>query len=268
MTKYIDPVGFIVSLIKNKITKAFLVLLLVFSLPACRMSGNRTIRADQEKPARTAGRTKKMKRVFLASAGSFVAGDVAERMAGEKGLKLLYITTAAEAEDGDLWWLRADRDALATAGFLVLEYTITGKSRVEIARAFDDTNILCFSGGNNYYLLEKIQQTGCADLIRRAVENGKPYFGISAGAIVAGPDLSPLYYEPDARKAPELEGLKGLALVDFIVFPHWGNPYFKDFYMNQRLVQAFVPGHKIILLTDSQYVYVEDDAFRIIETKK
>jgi dipeptidase E len=232
------------------------------------MSGNRIIGVDQEKPARTAERTKKMKRVFLASAGSFVAGDVAERMAGERGLKLLYVTTAAEAEDGDLWWLRADRDALATAGFLVFEYTITGKSREEIARAFDDANVLCFSGGNNYYLLEKIQQTGCADLIRRAVENGKPYFGISAGAIVAGPDLSPLYYEPDARKAPELKGLKGLALVDFIVFPHWGNPYFKDFYMNQRLVQAFTPGHKIILLTDSQYVYVEDDAFRIIETKE
>lgn len=214
------------------------------------------------------GGEEKMKRLFLASAGSFVAGDVAKRLGEERKLKLLYVTTAAEVEEGDLWWLRADHDALVKAGFLVSEYTITGKTRAEIAKTFAAADVLCFSGGNNYYLLEKIQQTGCAELIQSAVKKGKPYFGISAGAIVAGSDLSPLYFEPDARKAPELKGLKGLALVDFIIFPHWGSPYFKDFYMNQRLVQAYKPGYKIILLTDSQYVYIENDKYCIVETQK
>lgn len=54
-----------------------------------------------------------MKRIFLASAVSFVAKHIAKHLdepANE--MSLVFIPTAAEAEEGDKQWLEDDRNAL------------------------------------------------------------------------------------------------------------------------------------------------------------
>lgn len=205
-----------------------------------------------------------MKKLILTSSSFDVAPSVAKQI-GRGGLKLLFITTASEVEEGDLWWLRKDRDGLTRAGFEVTDYTITGKTKAEINKAIRNTDVIFFSGGNTFYLLQQIQQSGCAGIIRELVEKGKPYVGSSAGSVVAGPDIWSAYHIDNAKKAPKIKGYEGLKLVDFVVFPHWGNDLFKDLYLNKRLEHAFTKKHKIILLTDNQYIVVEDDMYKIID---
>jgi len=207
------------------------------------------------------------KRLFLTSSVNCVAFDIAKHI-NKKGLKLLFITTAAEVEEGDLQWLDDDRNALVKAGFKVTDYTITGKTDGQIKKDIDSVDIIYFCGGNTFYLLEKIQQSGCAKTICDFVKNGKIYIGTSAGSIVAGPDIYPTYRLDNAKKAPDLKGYKGLGLVDFVIFPHWGNKFFKDLYLNRRLEHAYTTGNKIILLTNRQYVLVEGEMYKIIEVKK
>lgn len=52
-----------------------------------------------------------MKKLFLTSSISFVASDIAKRLK-KRNLKLVFIDTAAEVEEGDLQWLKDDRKAL------------------------------------------------------------------------------------------------------------------------------------------------------------
>ncbi|HCM81934.1 MAG: Peptidase E [Microgenomates group bacterium GW2011_GWC1_43_11] len=208
-----------------------------------------------------------MKRLFLTSSSFNVATDVAKRL-GKKGLRLTCIKTASEVEKGDLWWLKRDQDTLANAGFIVTDYTITGKTKTEIQKDLGSTDIIFFSGGNTFYLLQQIQQSGCADIIRGFVEKGMPYIGSSAGSQIAGPDIWPVYRLDNADQAPKIKGYVGLGLVDFVVFPHWGSDDFKELYLNQRLEHAYTDKHKIILLTDNQYIVIEDDMYKIVEVEK
>lgn len=211
--------------------------------------------------------SKTIKKLFLASSANLVISDIAKHLPS-KGLKLIFINTPAEGEDGDKKWLEDDRSALVKAGFVVSEYTITGKTKEEIKNHLGAFDIIFVSGGNTFYALEKIQQSGCAEVIRDYVEQGKIYIGSSAGSILAGPDIYPAYYTDAIEKAPNLKGYTGLGLIDVVVLPHWGNDYFKELYPNKRLEHAYTPNHKIILLTDNQYLSVANDKYEIIDVSK
>jgi dipeptidase E len=185
-----------------------------------------------------------------------------------KDAKLVFITTAAEVEEGDLKWKDDDRQSLVDAGFQVTDYTITGQNREEIKNFLKDFDIIYFSGGNTFYLLEKIQQSNCRDVITDFVKNGKIYIGSSAGSVIAGPNIEPLRDLDNYKKAPNLEDFSGLGLVDFVVFPHWGHELFRDRYLNHRIHHTYNEENKIILLTNNQFIQVKDDWYRIIEVDK
>lgn len=205
-----------------------------------------------------------MKKLFLTSTASSVVSDIVKYLPRRR-LSLVFIKTAAEVEKGDLWWLKKDRKSLVDVGFTVTDYTITGKTRQVIQQDLKKYDILFFSGGNTFYLLEKIQHSGCASVIKDFVESGKIFIGSSAGSIIAGPDTYPLYRLDNVKKATHLKGYEGLSLVDFVVFPHWGTDDFKELYLNRRLAHAYTTKHKIILLTDNQYIRVEGDMYKIVD---
>lgn len=206
------------------------------------------------------------KRIFLSSSIAYVANAILNRIDG-KGLKLAFINTAAEVEEGDLLWLEDSKNSLINAGFIVSEYTITGKSAEQINKDLGEFDVLFFSGGNQFYLLQEIEKSQSVDIIREFVNSGKIYIGESAGSEIAGNNVYSTYYENDVEKAPNLKSYDALGLVDFIVFPHWGSDYFKDKYLNFRMNHAYTENDKIILLTDFQYIEVIDDFYRIEEVE-
>ena len=204
------------------------------------------------------------KRIFLTSSVKLVAKDIAKKIGGAKNKKLLYIYTACEKKLGEAWQ-KDDRKALVNAGFKVFDYTITGKTKEAIAKEVKNVDVIYFTGGNTFYLLEQIQLTGSADVFRKAVINGKIYIGTSAGSIIAGPDIFPVYRLDKVKEAKKLRGYKGLNLVDFVVLPHWGSKHFKNLYLNQRLAHTYNTKNKLIILNDYQYIEVELDWYRFVE---
>lgn len=210
--------------------------------------------------------TKISKRIFLTSSVHAVARDIAQKIGGAKGRKILFISTAAENEKDPAWQTR-DCNALIKAGFKVTEYTVSGKKKAEISAAVKQADIIYFSGGNTFYLLQQLQLSNSLSVFRQAVTAGKIYIGTSAGSVVAGPDIYPAYNLDKAKIAKKLKGYQGLGLVDFVVFPHWGSAHFKERYLNQRLALNYKVKNKFILLNDYQYVQVEDDWYRIVEVK-
>jgi dipeptidase E len=207
-----------------------------------------------------------MTKIFLTSSVNFVAKDIAKKIGGAKNRRLLYIYTACELKLGERWQ-REDRSALVKAGFVVSDYTVTGKTKAAIAKEVKKVDVIYFSGGNTFYLLQQIQLSRSIGIFRNAVKAGKIYIGTSAGSIVAGPDIYPTYRLDNAKQAPKLKGYKGLGLVDFVVLPHWGSRHFKERYLNQRLAHNYNTKNKLILLNDYQYIEIKDDWYRIVEIK-
>jgi len=205
------------------------------------------------------------KLLFLASSIDEVAHDIALQLPKPaKGQKLAFVTTASEVEEGDLWWLRADLQALADVGFDVLKYTITDKNEVDIREDLKDIDALCVGGGNTFYLLQETIKSGFDKFIKDFVASGKPYMGSSAGSVMAGANIS-MANGDDKIKAPDLKDYTGLGLVDFIIFPHWGSEAFRESYQNHSREITYAEDNKLVLLTNYQYVYVQGDWYQIME---
>jgi dipeptidase E len=177
-------------------------------------------------------------------------------------MRLTFIPTAAEVEKGDLQWLYDDRQALVDAGFQMTDFTLTGKSTKQVKEMLENTDFVFVSGGNTFFLLQEMKKSGFADLIKDFVAKGMVYGGSSAGSIVAGPDISLVKELDDPAMAPELIDYTGLELTDVVTFPHWGSEHFSKRY-EKVMKSGYKKGLKIVLLTDDQYLLVNDGKYTI-----
>ncbi len=204
-----------------------------------------------------------MFRVILTSSIAHAGISLRRRFPFLKGKTAAFIYTAAEKERNqrELEWLKNDRKGLIDAGVKVFDYTISDKSLNQIKRDLKKAEVIHVNGGNTTYLLKKAQESGFVFWIKEAIKAGKIYIGSSAGSIIAGPILPEYLYRenPDIK----LNALRGFRLVNFTVVPHWGSKEFRTTYFKnncQRLRLAYNQNlHPYILLSDLQYVYVEDN---------
>lgn len=207
-----------------------------------------------------------MKQLFLTSSVHAVAHDLAKRVDLSKGNKLVFITTAADIEEGDKTWLKNDRQALVKAGFSVTDYTIVGKTKEELRSDLKNYDYIYLSGGNTYYLLQQSVKTEFISIIKDLIlKEEKTYIGTSAGSIIAGPKCQD--YLLSEEESLDGESKDAYGFVNFTVLPHWGSDDFKDLYLNDRLKMAYrINQVPFIILTDNQYIHVVDNHFEIITT--
>ena len=208
-----------------------------------------------------------MRKLFLTSSASTVLHDVVNYFDKPvPGLKVAFIDTASEAERGDLAWLDDDRDALVKQGFDVFDYSVTGKSYEEVSAALATIDVLFVAGGNTFYLLEQANKCNFKKVVQNLLERDVVYIGSSAGSLLVCPNINPITFFDDPSKASELKSYDALNLVDFIMFPHWGHERFKERQM-KSLESIYAEDYKIILLRDTQYIFVEDATYKIMEIK-
>ncbi len=205
-----------------------------------------------------------MKQLFLTSASDYVTEDIVKKLPSELlGTNVAFINTAAEIEEGDLWWVRAEKDGLIKVGFNVDEFSITGMSKDEIENRLKDKQIIYFCGGNTFYLLDQVIKTGCDQIIKDKIENGVIYIGSSAGSMIVGTRIDLVSTIDDSSKAPDLKST-GLGIVDLSILPHWGSSEFKEGYLS-GVGAMYTEGVKIVPLTNQQYLWVKDDTFELIQ---
>lgn len=83
--------------------------------------------------------------------------------------------------------------------------------------AIEAAEAIYVGGGNSFRLLRHMQQGGLLDPIRRRIEAGIPYIGISAGSNFACPTIKTTNDMPIV--APD--GLDALRLIPFQINPHY-----------------------------------------------
>jgi dipeptidase E len=109
----------------------------------------------------------------------------------------------------------------ASARFHAIGCTVTSLHDVSNPRrALDEADALFVGGGNTFRLLKGLYDSDLLEPIRRAVEEGRPYIGSSAGSIVAGPSLRTTKDMPVVQP----RSFDALGLVDFQISPHYLDP--------------------------------------------
>lgn len=103
----------------------------------------------------------------------------------------------------------------------------TGAQDIDVFKLSDEKfitkkeyDVIFVCGGNTFDYLDRIRKTGLDKfLIDFAKKNKSIYVGVSAGSILAGPDIS--IAENEDLNNIGLVDLKGLCLTDYIIYPHY-----------------------------------------------
>jgi len=79
------------------------------------------------------------------------------------------------------------------------------------------------------------------------------------------PSVEPALHPSRVEDAKKLDNFDCANLVDFTTLPHFGREKNREKYLKHRCKHIFGKGDKIILLTDKQYVRVQEDGMYKIE---
>jgi dipeptidase E len=158
-------------------------------------------------------------------------------------------------------WVVGEEQQLQAHGFLCQSLDIAGWSGPALAEHLAGFDVLYIQGGNTFHLLDQMRRSGADRIIRELVaEHGTVYCGVSAGSIVAGPEIGVAGWSPDwDRNEVGLTDLAGLRLVPFILSPH----YVPE---DAALIAARLPlPHPILALRDGQAWVVDGDDQHLID---
>ena len=178
---------------------------------------------------------------------------------------VVFIPTASNVEVGDKDWLISDLINLKKQNFKSIEITDISAVPEEIWRpSLERADVLFFEGGNTYYLMRWLNKSGLTELLPELLKD-KVFVGVSAGSMVAGPDLdlklSQEIYEEDMLETEELAALN---FVDFYFLPHLNSQSFKKMRKEniEKIAQAI--DKTIYALDDNSALKIVDGKIEVV----
>jgi dipeptidase E len=183
--------------------------------------------------------------------------DIEEFIGGYEKRKILYIPTAYNGflkygtwKESSSYKKLSETQATITIG--LLEET----TEEELNDLIKSTEVIWFGGGMVGYLLYWIRRRNLHLNLRKFLKEGLLYVGSSAGAVIAGNDMSSAEWDSsDSEKGAGV--IPGLSLVDFEVFPHYQDEHYSEIDENFR-------SGKMYLLKDGDAITVKDDKVNLI----
>ena len=125
-------------------------------------------------------------------------------------------------------------------------------------------DILYVCGGNTFYLLNAVRQTGFDKTIKQFVDSDKLYLGVSAGTILVTPSIQIAAVEPFDPNDVGLTDLTGLNLVDFEISVHTPE------IVSLENVEKYTQNHKTKLyaISDQTALKVVDNQVEVIGARQ
>jgi dipeptidase E len=197
-------------------------------------------------------------RLFLGSLG---LGALRDFLDGARDV--LYVPTAA-IPLADKASAERNREALAAMGYRVVELDIEGIDQSELS-PLGSVDAVFVEGGSPFFLLQAMRESGFDEAVTEAVRDGLAYVGMSAGAVVAGPDLEPLAATSNTALGSRLQSTQALGLVDAVVFPHHNSPDRAAQFEEARA--RFGSRFELVPLADSEAMIVDDDGARLVPSE-
>lgn len=173
-----------------------------------------------------------------------------------KGMKLAFITTAYKFDVSNDFAVE-DKKQLEEWGFNIVELDLYTKAKEEIEIILSDVEIIYVEGGNAYVLLDAINKSGFAEILKNKLNDEVLYFGTSAGAYVACPTIEMCGWSGDRPNIPGIEDFTAMNLVPFILSVHYNRPTHNNIrvsVLNCKLPVKVLRDNQALLIDDEQTV--------------
>jgi dipeptidase E len=138
-------------------------------------------------------------KLFLCSHFSSVGSLIKEEIENKK---VAFIPTASLRE-GYTGYVGSARKLFKKLGAIVTEIDISTEAYSTIQSVFEEADVIYFTGGNSFFLMDQLRKTGTDELLKKELEKGKLMIGESAGAIICAPTIQ--YIEQMDEKQTKIE---------------------------------------------------------------
>ena len=182
-----------------------------------------------------------------------------------KKIKVAFIPTASNIEEGDKCWLIEDLKTLQNMGFAQVDILdIAAVPKIIWESRLYKADVLFFGGGNTFYLMHWIKKSGLQEILTDLLKS-RVWVGISAGSMVPGVGLINNEERFIAKNiVNEDEGLNGLSYIDFSLMPHYYSPLFKnsDEISAARIAKQFK--EPMYAIDDNSAIVIDGNRFEVV----
>ncbi|AIW89700.1 peptidase S51 [Treponema sp. OMZ 838] len=199
--------------------------------------------------------------LFLCSHFSKVGALLKDLIAGKR---VAFIPTAS-IHEGYTGYVGSARTLFKKLGAELTEIEISTANASDITQVFDAADIIYFTGGNAFFLIDQLRKTGTDTLLKQQLEKGKLFIGESAGAIVCAPELSYIEKMDPIPENYSQSDYAGLGLINFYVLPHYLTAPFKK--VTADIMQSFSK-IELCAINNAQALSVKDGVRKLVSVEK
>ena len=199
--------------------------------------------------------------LFLCSHFSKVGALLKDLIAGKR---VAFIPTAS-IHEGYTGYVGSARTVFKKLGAELTEIEISTANVSDITQVFDAADIIYFTGGNTFFLIDQLRKTGTDTLLKQQLEKGKLFIGESAGAIVCAPELSYIEKMDPIPEDYSQSDYAGLGLINFYVLPHYLTAPFKK--VTADIMQSF-SNIELCAINNAQALSVKDGVRELVSVEK
>ena len=196
-------------------------------------------------------------KLFLCSHFSSVGSLIKEEIDNKK---VAFIPTAS-LHEGYTGYVGSARKLFKKLGASVTEIDISTEACSTIQAVFEDADVIYFTGGNSFFLMDQLRKTETDELLKKELANGKLMIGESAGAIICAPTIQYIEQMDEKPEDYSQEDNEGLDLIDFYVLPHYLTAPFKK--ITERIMAEF-SDLNICAINNHQAIIVNDEGSKVI----
>ena len=196
-------------------------------------------------------------KLFLCSHFSSVGSLIKEEIDNKK---VAFIPTAS-LHEGYTGYVGSARKLFKKLGASITEIDISTEAYSTIQAVFEDADVIYFTGGNSFFLMDQLRKTETDELLKKELANGKLMIGESAGAIICAPTIQYIEQMDEKPEDYSQEDNEGLDLIDFYVLPHYLTAPFKK--ITERIMAEF-SDLNICAINNHQAIIVNDEGSKVI----
>ena len=196
-------------------------------------------------------------KLFLCSHFSSVGSLIKEEIDNKK----VAFSPTASRHEGYTGYVGSARKLFKKLGASVTEIDISTEAYSTIQAVFEDADVIYFTGGNSFFLMDQLRKTETDELLKKELANGKLMIGESAGAIICAPTIQYIEQMDEKPEDYSQEDNEGLDLIDFYVLPHYLTAPFKK--ITERIMAEF-SDLNICAINNHQAIIVNDEGSKVI----
>lgn len=201
-----------------------------------------------------------MKTIILSSGGSAITDFDLNPFLSKNILdcKIAYITTASKKVP-DITYVEKHREKMNARGWNYTEMDIEGKNEKELREMFAGYDVILVEGGNTFFLIKVIRESGFERVIKNLLAQGVIYMASSAGSYVACPSMMMAKWSGRGFEEFGITDFTGMGLVDFCIKAHYTPDDFERMLEKSKELE-----YPLYLLENDQVMVVRDDRIEFI----